>query len=159
MKMPMGHGHLCWKSLIFIWDRWVCEGFFFKFVVLWVYYFSHKPLQIGGLHAKGFQFLSLFLFSLISFAVLSKLHGWVVIYNGWVIEFSLWILPTLLIWKVKMIFQNLFVETRAHLQCKFELLDVNSQKFNKSMEYGNITLKFMKNWQFASHVVYFGWKL
>ena len=47
--------------------------------------------------------------------------------------------------KVKMIFQNLLVESRAHLQCKFELLDVNHQKFNKPMKYGNITLKFMKN--------------
>jgi hypothetical protein len=126
---------------------------------LWVYYFSHKPLHIGGLHAKGFQFLSLFSFPLISFDVFSKLHGWVIIYNGWVIEFSLWILPTLLMRKLKMIFSNLLVETRAHLKCKFELLDVNRQKFNKSMEYGNITLKFMKNWQLASIVVYFRWKL
>ena len=31
------------------------------FVVLWVYYFSHKPLHIGCLHAKGFQFLSIFI--------------------------------------------------------------------------------------------------
>ena len=34
--------------------------FFFKFVVLSVYHFSHKPLHIGGLHVKGFQLFSLF---------------------------------------------------------------------------------------------------
>ena len=33
----------------------------FLFVVLLVYHFSHKPLHIGGLHAKEFQFLSLFI--------------------------------------------------------------------------------------------------
>ena len=108
---------------------------------------------------KDFNFWAFLSFSLISFDVLSKLHGWVIIYNGWVIEFSLRILPTLLMRKVKMIFSNLLVETRAHLKYKFELLDVNRQKFNKSMEYGNITLKFMKNWQLASHVLYFRWKL
>ena len=70
-------------------------------------------------------------------------------------EFSLWILPTFLMWKVKMIFQNLFDQIRAHLQFKFELLDVNRQKFNKSMKYGNITLKFMKNLKLESNVVYF----
>ena len=46
-------------------------------------------------------------------------------------------------------------QMRAHLQFKFELLDVNRQKFNKSMKYGNIGLKFMKNWQLEYHVVYF----
>ena len=43
-----------------------------------------------------------------------------------------------------MIFQELQDQTRAHLQFKFELLDVNRPKFNKSMKYGNITLKFVK---------------
>ena len=108
---------------------------------------------------KDFNFWAFLSFSLISFDVLSGLHGWVIIYNGWATEFSLWILPTLLMWKVKMIFQNLLDQTEAHLQFKFELLDVNRQKFNQSMKYGNITLKFMKNLKLESHVVYFSWKL
>ena len=98
-------------NLIYCTRKWKI-GFLFE--VLWVYYFSHKPLHIGGLHQKDFNFWAFLSFSLISFDMLSKLHGWVIIYNGWVIEFSFWILPTLLMWKVKMIFLNLLVETRAH---------------------------------------------
>ena len=58
-----------------------------------------------------------------------------------------------------MIFKNLLDQTRAHLQLKFELLDVNGYKFNKLMKYGNITMKFMKNWRLEYHVEYFMWKL
>jgi hypothetical protein len=52
----------------------------------------------------------------------------------WEHDLSLWILPTFLMWKVEMIFQKLWDQTRAQLQFKFELLDVDHQKLNKINE-------------------------
>ena len=55
-----------WGMVMFVESHWssyelgLFVKVFFKFVVLSVYHFSHKPLHIGGLRVKGFQFLSLF---------------------------------------------------------------------------------------------------
>ena len=73
----------------------------------------------------------------------------------WERDLSLWTLPTFLLWKVKMVFYNLFDQIREHLQLKLELLDVNRQKINKSMKYSSIPLKFMKIWQLEFHAASF----
>ena len=79
MKMHMGMAILVGSTHWSSYEIGLFVKGFFKFVMLLVYHFSHKPLLIRGIHAIGFQFLSLFTFSIISFKVLSKLHGWLII--------------------------------------------------------------------------------